>query len=124
MLNTSEFHAGDYDALIPGMYGEPNISSDESSREIIPLLRKLIKVIEQSGPLPEWITGMQMERSQVTTDMIQREIQDKSVENHYLRPHIIGQQRTQGIVYQVPGNINIYISVSNIFNQASWVDGI
>lgn len=36
------------------MYGEPNLSSDESSREIIPLLQKLIKVIEESGPLPEW----------------------------------------------------------------------
>lgn len=53
------FHAGDYDALIPGVYGEPNLSSDESSREIIPLLQRLIKVIEESGPLPEWAGAMQ-----------------------------------------------------------------
>lgn len=57
-MNNSEFHAGDYDAVIPGVYGEPNLSSDESSREIIPLLQKLIKVIEETGALPEW-TSMQ-----------------------------------------------------------------
>jgi len=56
-LNNSEYHAGDYDASIPGVYGEPNLTSEESSREIIPLLQKLIKTIEENGPLPQWLGG-------------------------------------------------------------------
>ena len=52
ILNNSTFHAGFYDSFLSGVYGEPNISSEESSLEIIPLLQKLIKVIEEKGPLP------------------------------------------------------------------------
>ena len=39
------------------MFGEPNLASEESSREIIPLLQKLIKTIEENGPLPQRETG-------------------------------------------------------------------
>ena len=42
---------------MPGVFGEPNLSSEESSREIIPLLQKLIKTIEENGPLPQWAAG-------------------------------------------------------------------
>lgn len=57
ILNNTEYHAGDFDANIPGVFGEPNLSSEESSREIIPLLQKLIKTIEENGPLPQWASG-------------------------------------------------------------------
>ena len=56
-MNNTEYHAGDFDANIPGVFGEPNLSSEESSREIIPLLQKLIKTIEENGPLPQWANG-------------------------------------------------------------------
>ena len=59
ILGNSGFHAGDYDSNIPGVYGEPSFASDESSREIIPLLTRLIKVIEDNGPLPDWAVNLQ-----------------------------------------------------------------
>ena len=34
------------------------MSSDESSREVIPLLQKLIKVIEESGPPPQLLNQL------------------------------------------------------------------
>ena len=58
ILNNDAYLAGDYDSIIPGVYGEPNLSSDESSREVIPLLQKLIKVIEESGPPPQLLNQL------------------------------------------------------------------
>ena len=50
MLTSSVYHAGDYDATLPGSYGD-NIATSESSRELIALLQKLIKVISENGPI-------------------------------------------------------------------------
>ena len=44
LLNTAVM-AGDYDACISGVYGDT--SSTESSREIIPLLKQLINMLEK-----------------------------------------------------------------------------
>ena len=50
LLSSSTYRAGDFDANLPGAYGD-NITSPESTREITPLLQKLIKVIEEKGPI-------------------------------------------------------------------------
>ena len=50
LLTSSVYRAGDFDAILPGSYGD-NIPSTESSRELIPLLQKLIRIIGESGPL-------------------------------------------------------------------------
>ena len=50
LLTSSVYHAGDYDSILSGSYGD-NIAASESSRELIVLLQKLIRVIGENGPL-------------------------------------------------------------------------
>ena len=45
VLGNTAVLAGDYDACISGVYGDT--SSSESSREIIPLLKQLINMLEK-----------------------------------------------------------------------------
>lgn len=50
-MTFSVYHAGDFDAILSGSYGDNNIATSESSRELVILLQKLIRVIGENGPL-------------------------------------------------------------------------
>ncbi|XP_013391352.1 uncharacterized protein LOC106159584 [Lingula anatina] len=42
--------AGDYDCTLPGVYGEMDLTSSSSDRELVPLLKQLISMLESGGP--------------------------------------------------------------------------
>ncbi|XP_070551144.1 golgin subfamily A member 6-like protein 25 isoform X1 [Ptychodera flava] len=49
VLTNAAMLAGDYDATIPGVYGEDNIPSASSNKEIIPLLKQLLAMLERGA---------------------------------------------------------------------------
>ncbi|CAH1789583.1 unnamed protein product [Owenia fusiformis] len=50
VLMRSSVLAGDYDAKVPGVYGECDLSSSSSESELIPLLKQLIEMLSTGGP--------------------------------------------------------------------------
>ena len=42
--------AGEYDCIIPGVYGETDLTSSSSNHELVPLLKQLISLLESGGP--------------------------------------------------------------------------